>query len=129
MRLVNYVKRLDTKELQKELYHIAKIAGVSLRGTYVQVMNAKYSAVGGRCYSDATAIYRKGHFGPIKVNGYIKLYVFSYTTLDELRSTFAHELSHLDDWRGYGTKIPRNQEKRARAFACAVMEKVNKEGM
>lgn len=94
------------------------------RGLYIKVSNAKYSAVRGRCYSDACTIYRRGK--PINVNGYIKLFVFEHTTLDDVAYTFAHELSHLKDWhREYfeNIKVPWGKEQRATAFAEKVMQK------
>ena len=120
MKLVNYVKRLDTKQLRKELYSVAKIAGVSLRGTYVKVINARKNAGAlGQCYAASGR-----HV--IQANEHIKLYVNPNTTWNELKTTFAHELGHLEDFREYG-KYPYNREKRADAFMCTVIRKVNQE--
>jgi len=100
-------------------------------GLYVQVNNAQYSRVNGRIYPDAINIHRKRKL--IVVNGYIKLYVFTHTTMSDVARTFAHELSHFKDWynsvsifpQGYieTSKIPWGREKRARAFAAKVMTK------
>lgn len=120
MKLVNYVERLDTKRLRRELYFIAKIADVSLRGIYVKVINARKNAwAWGRCYAASAE-------DKIQANGHIKLYVRPNTTWDELKSTFAHELGHLEDFRRYGT-YPYDQERRADDFERDVMRKVNKE--
>jgi len=122
VKLVNCVERLDTKQLRKELYFIAKVANVSLRGIYVKVINARKNAwAWGRCYAASAE-------DTIQTNGHIKLYVHPTTTWDELRSTFAHELGHLEDFREYG-RYPYGRERRAEAFACDVMRRVNQEEM
>jgi len=118
--LVNCVERLDTKQLRKELYLVAKVAGVSLRGIHVKVIHARKSTWAlGRCYAASAE-------DTIQANGHVKLYVHPNTTWDELKFTFAHELGHLEDFRRYG-KYPYGRERRAEAFACNVMRKVNQE--
>jgi len=104
-------------------------------GLYVQVNNGKYSRVRGRIWPEAIEIHRKGK--PIVVSGYIKLFVFKHTTINDLAHTFAHELSHFKDWynsvhiypQGYTQvhKVPWGKERRAEAFADKVINKISKE--
>ena len=96
-------------------------------GLYIVVNNARHSRVRGRIYPDACSISRKGK--RINVRGYIKLYIFKNTTMEELAHTFAHELSHFKDWYDYDflfshNKIPWGRERRAQAFANKVINKL-----
>lgn len=111
MRLVNELHPyLNTKQLREELYAVAKIAGVSLRGILVLVRRGRMKR-------------RKGRGTRGRYNGYITLWFSQHNTWDDLRFTFAHELSHLIEWRGYGGgNEPRNSEKRADAFADDAIE-------
>ena len=133
MRIEN-TSRIPTPELRTALTQVMKTAPLGKArtwlqgkdGLYVVVNNAKYSRVTGRIYPNAIEIYRKGK--PIRVRGYIKLYVFAEKTLDDIKKTFAHELSHFKDYydhafMGYG-KIPYGQEKRARAFAEKTINRI-----
>lgn len=138
MKIQN-TSRLSTKELRKLFSQVIRRAPLGtdaksyLRsGLYIQVNNARHSRVKGRIYPSAIEIHRKGKL--ITVNGYIKLFVFSYTTIDDMARTFAHELSHFLDWyksvhiypEGYveAHKIPWGREKRAEAFANKVTKKL-----
>ena len=133
MRIEN-TSRLPTSDIRKALTKVLNTAPlgrartwlIGKDGLYVVVHNAKYSRVSGRIYPSAIKIYRKGK--PIDVRGYIKLYIFPHTSIDNLKHTFAHELSHFKDWYdydfgGYG-KIPYGREKRAQSFAERTMEKL-----
>jgi len=133
MRIEN-TSRISTAELRKaltETLHSAPLGKARTwlqgkDGLYVVVHNAKYSRVAGRIYPDAIQIYRKGK--PIPVRSYIKLYVFTYKTIEDIKRTFAHELSHFKDYYdhnflGYG-KVPYGREKRAEAFAERTVNKL-----
>ena len=134
MRIEN-TSKIPTPELRKLFTQVLKTAPMGKSrtwlqgkdGLYIVVNNAKYSRVRGRIYPSATEIYRKGN--PIKVRGYIKLYIFAHTTIEELAKTFAHELSHFKDWYDHDFlfsrgNIPYGQEKRARAFADKVSNRL-----
>ena len=135
MRIEN-TSRIATLELRKVLTGVMRSSPLGRArtwlqgkdGLYVVVNNAKYSRVSGRIYPTAIEIYRKGK--PIRVRGYIKLFIFAQTTIKDIQRTFAHELSHFKDYYdhnflGYG-KIPYGQEKRARAFADKVIKHLNR---
>ena len=116
MKLVN-TSSLPTEELRKRFYDAARWAGVSLRGTLVQVHNGVRSRCYGRCWGCAEYVFRNGK--RVDVNGYIKLWVHKGRTIDDVTVTFVHELSHLIDSREYkmkGLKLPYGQERRARAL-------------
>lgn len=133
MRIEN-TSRIPTPELRKALIEVLKTAPLGrartcLRGKdglYVVVNNARYSRVAGRIYPSAIRIYRKGK--PIAVRGYIKLYVFATRTLDDIKGTFAHELSHFKDYYDYEFmnygQAPYGKEKRAQAFTEKTMAKI-----
>jgi len=131
MRIEN-TSKIPTPELRKALAEVLRTAPLGKArtwlqgkdGLYIVVHNAKYSRVSGRIYPDAVEIYHKSK--PIPVRGYIKLYVFANRTIDDIKRTFAHELSHFKDYYdkaflGYG-RIPYGSEKRARAFAERTMK-------
>lgn len=113
---------LDTETLRREFYRAAKWAGVSLAGTYVEVVNANYKRSNGRFYG-ADYVKKKGKSGRWlkwhKVNGYIRIYIKPARTLKDAILTFVHELSHLQDYRRRkeGKKIPPFRERRARKLA------------
>ena len=138
MRIEN-TSRIPTKELRPMLSKVlgssplGKDARLYLRsGLYVKVSNAKYSRVKGRIFPDACEIHRKGKL--IGVNGYIKLFVFAQTTMEDIAHTFAHELLHFKDWYksvriyplGYVEilKVPWGKERRANAFADRVIKRI-----
>jgi len=135
MRIEN-TSRISTPELRNTLAQVIRTAPLGKArtwlqgkdGLYVVAHNAKHSRVSGRIYPAAIEIYRKGK--PIRVRGYIKLFIFAQTTIKDIRRTFAHELSHFKDYYDhnfldYG-KIPHGQEKRARAFADKVVKHLNR---
>lgn len=139
MRIEN-TSRIPTAELKPLLTQILNTAPLGKCRTYLQgkdglyitIHNAKYSRVRGRIFPDAIQIHRRGK--PITVRGYIKLFVFDHTTLNDIARTFAHELSHFKDWyehsaildTGYVVKgkIPWGREKRAEAFADRVIKRI-----
>jgi hypothetical protein len=143
MKIEN-TSRIPTNELKPILAQVLRSAPLGKArtylhgkdGLYVTIHNAKYSQVRGRIYPDAIQIHRQGK--EIPVRGYIKLFVFPQTSLEQLATTFAHELSHFKDWYDHCTifdtgyvarsKIPRGREKRARAFADKVITRINKQG-
>jgi len=135
MRIEN-TSRIDTGTIRPILTKVMKAAPLGKArtwlqgkdGLYVTIHNAKRSRVRGRIYPDAAQITRKGN--PIPVRGYIKLFIFAHTTLDDVAHTFAHELSHFKDWYDYDflfrhNTIPWGKEKRARAFADKVIRKLD----
>lgn len=121
MRLRN-TSGLDTEILRREFYRAAKWAGVSLTGTYVEIVTANYKRSNGRFYG-ADYVRRKGKSGRWlkwrKVDGYIRIYVKPARTLKDVILTFVHELSHLQDYRRRkeGKKIPPFRERRAKKLA------------
>jgi hypothetical protein len=121
MRL-NNTSNLDTETLRREFHKAARWAGISLVGTYVEVVNANYKRSNGRFYG-ADYVRRKGKSGRWlkwrKVEGYIRVYVKPARTLRDVILTFVHELSHLRDYRlkKEGKAIPPFREKRARRLA------------
>lgn len=139
MRIEN-TSRIPTSELKPILTQVMRTASLGKArtwlhgkdGLYITVQNGKRSRVRGRIYCEAVQIHRKGK--PIPVRGYIKLYIFDHTDLKELAATFAHELSHFKDWydhcaifdTGYEalSKVPWGRERRARAFADRVINKL-----
>ena len=133
MRIEN-TSQIPTSELRKaftDVLHSAPLGKARAwlqgkDGLYVVVNNARYSRVAGRIYPDAIQIHRKGK--PIRVRGYIKLYVFAYKTIDDLKKTFAHELSHFKDYYNHAFlgcgKVPYGREKRAQAFAEKTIKRI-----
>ena len=129
---IENTSRSDTKELRRLFSHIIAKSPLDTyqkrwlrEGLYISVQNGKYSRVRGRIYPDAVEIHRKGK--PIRINSYIKLYVFTHTTIEDIGRTFAHELSHFRDWHREffdHIKVPYGKEKRAQAFADRVVKKL-----
>lgn len=67
----------------------------------------------GRCLCTTYIIRNKKL---IRVTGCIKVYVYPGFGLKRIKEIFAHECSHLKDYREYtlrGYRIPRGKEKRA----------------
>jgi len=132
MRIEN-TSRIPTPELKKLFSQVLKTAPMGESrtwlkgkdGLYIVVNNAKRSLARGRIYPSAIRIYRKGK--EIPVRGYIKLYIFAHTTMEDIAHTFAHELSHFKDWYNFD-KVPYGREKRARAFADRVSKANIREG-
>lgn len=134
MRLEN-TSRITDSELRKLFNRVIRSAPLGRArtwlegkdGLYVCIQTGKRSRCRGKIYPSATVIYRKGK--PINVRSYIKLYIFSHTTLADVAKTFAHELSHFKDWYDYAfmgdySNIPYGREKRARAFADRVVKRL-----
>ena len=95
------------------------------KNAYIAVYNGKYSAVNGRIFVNAYALHRQGK--EIRCETYIKLFVFSHTTLTDLTRTFAHELSHYRDWWiEPSIRMPKGKEARAKAYADRVINKLKR---